>query len=191
MILKKMKKYENTDLLDKCYLLRHKVFVECLGWRPYSSDGRERDSYDNSPNMVHFAVCHNEVPFVYCRLIPINEPCLIDEFNVLNPEEKKSLNAYEVSRFSVDKKYVRDNRLNLREGLTSVFDGIIKYSINNGIDKLYAITDTQFEKILDNCGIISTRITNPIRMTDCFAVAGYFNADEKQLINLKRFKNGK
>lgn len=70
---------DETELLEQCYRLRHRIFVEECGWQlPATPDGREIDPFD-TPEAVHLAVVEDGRPVAYSRLLPTMRPHLLSE----------------------------------------------------------------------------------------------------------------
>lgn len=64
-------------LMDEIYHLRHKVFVEKLGWSALKrNDCRDQDQFDND-DALHVADIKNDRVMAYCRLLPTVRPHLL------------------------------------------------------------------------------------------------------------------
>lgn len=68
-----------TELLDQCYRLRHRIFVEECGWHLAATpDGREIDPFD-TPDAIHLAVVEDGRAVAYSRLLPTTRPHLLSD----------------------------------------------------------------------------------------------------------------
>ncbi len=69
-----------SDLLDACFRLRHRVFVERRGWSDLArTDGREIDQFDTD-DAVHFArVDETGRVLAYARILPTTGPHLLSD----------------------------------------------------------------------------------------------------------------
>ncbi|WP_316192615.1 MULTISPECIES: acyl-homoserine-lactone synthase [unclassified Bradyrhizobium] len=70
-------KLATPSLMDEIYYLRHRVFVEMLGWSALmKADRRERDEFDDS-NALHLADIQNGRVMAYSRFLATSRPHLL------------------------------------------------------------------------------------------------------------------
>lgn len=69
---------QSNELLEQVYRMRHKLFVERLGWNEIRRpDGREIDQFDG-PDAVHICCLRDDKLVGYSRLLPTTKPHLLD-----------------------------------------------------------------------------------------------------------------
>lgn len=68
----------HSELLEKCYKMRHKLFVDRLKWNEIRRpDGREIDQFDG-PDAIHICCLNKGRVAGYSRLLPTTKPHLLD-----------------------------------------------------------------------------------------------------------------
>jgi N-acyl-L-homoserine lactone synthetase len=66
--------------LEQMHRLRHRVFVEELGWLALTSpDGIERDEFDDEESAVYLIACENGRVYGSVRLLPTWRRCMLTE----------------------------------------------------------------------------------------------------------------
>lgn len=66
-----------ADLMEQAYRLRHRLFVEVLGWQALARpDGREIDEFDDE-HAVHLLAVQDEQLVGYSRLLPTTRPYVL------------------------------------------------------------------------------------------------------------------
>ena len=96
---------ENTDIIDKMFRLRAKVFNDRLGWDVKVSDKREKDEFDELNPLYVVETDEQRNVLASLRLLPTTGPHMLsDVFNeLLEPEDIiRSPRVLESSRFAVD-----------------------------------------------------------------------------------------
>lgn len=95
--------------LNKAFKLRHKVFVEELGWEALRRpDGLEVDQFDDDEHAVHMLAWEGERLVGYQRLLPTTRPYLLTEVypHLCDGEPPCGKNVFEWTRIAVE----RDHR---------------------------------------------------------------------------------
>jgi len=68
---------ENTDLMEQAFRLRHRIFVEEMGWSAVArEDRREIDEFDDE-HAVHLLAVEDERVVGYSRLLPTTRPYVL------------------------------------------------------------------------------------------------------------------
>lgn len=142
-VLEPFEFYKNTSLLDKMFVLRAKVFAEKLGWDVKTSDGRERDRYDdfNPLYLLHTDPCGDSV-VGSLRLMPTMGPTLLhDVFSDTVPAGAHfaSPNIWECTRFCVDEDRVSSEEATHISGLLML--AICELGLKSGIELVVANFD--------------------------------------------------
>jgi acyl-homoserine lactone synthase len=93
---------ENAHL-EQAFRLRHRVFVEELGWQPLCRpDGREIDQFDDADSTHFLAICDDKVEG-YFRSRPTAKPHLLADihFQLCSRPYPRSLSVLEWTRYCV------------------------------------------------------------------------------------------
>jgi N-acyl-L-homoserine lactone synthetase len=91
------------DEMDQAYRLRHKVFVEEMGWKNMAKpDGREMDQFDTK-HAVNMLYIEGGNVLGYQRLLPSTRPYLLSEVmpELCEVERPVGAHIWEVSRHCV------------------------------------------------------------------------------------------
>jgi acyl-homoserine lactone synthase len=89
--------------MDEAYLLRHKVFVEEMGWHDLAKpDGREIDRFDTK-HAVHMLYIERGKVLGYQRFLPTTRPHLLSEITpeLCDVERPVGAHIWEISRHCV------------------------------------------------------------------------------------------
>ncbi len=95
--------YLYRDEMEQVYRLRHKIFVEQLGWHNMAKpDGREIDQFDNK-YAVHMLYIEEGQVLGYQRLLPTTRPHLLSDImpELCEVEQPVGANIWEISRHCV------------------------------------------------------------------------------------------
>lgn len=125
------------ELMDQVYRLRHKVFVDEMGWEDLRSpDGRELDQFD-TPDAVHHVAVRDGRVVGYQRMLPTTQPhllsdvfpelCLVDQ--PCNPQ------TYELTRYCVDRTY-REGRRGVGSVGSELVAGFVEWGLLTGVNKV-------------------------------------------------------
>ena len=91
------------DEMDQAYRLRHKVFVEEMGWKNLAKpDGREMDQFDTK-HAVNMLYIEGGNVLGYQRLLPSTRPYLLSEVmpELCEVERPVGAHIWEISRHCV------------------------------------------------------------------------------------------
>jgi acyl-homoserine lactone synthase len=91
------------DEMDKAYRLRHKVFVEEMGWHDLARpDGREIDPFDTK-YAVHMLYIEHGMVLGYQRFLPTTRPHLLSDVmpELCEVERPEGAHIWEISRHCV------------------------------------------------------------------------------------------
>jgi len=95
--------YLYHDEMEQAYRLRHKVFVEEMGWHKLAKpDGREIDQFDNK-YAVHMLYIEEGQVLGYQRLLPTTRPHLLSDImpELCEVEQPVGADIWEISRHCV------------------------------------------------------------------------------------------
>jgi acyl homoserine lactone synthase len=180
-------------LRDQIYRLRNRVFNGRLKWEVDTEAGRERDEFDDIPQVYACTLDQYDRVVGTWRLLPTTGPYMLrDVFpDLLHGHDAPcSPNVWEVSRFAVaaheDSWSAAEEVAIMRELVTALF----RFGHENGISRIVAVTDLRFERLLGRCGLSTTRYGPPVDCGVTKAVAGYADVEpayiETQIIAAER-----
>ncbi|MCW9013934.1 MAG: autoinducer synthesis protein [Gammaproteobacteria bacterium] len=185
----------HPGLIKSMYQLRDRVFRCRLGWDVTSTDGNEKDQYDEI-NPVYMMSCNESKQLEGCwRILPTTGPYMLRDIfpELLRGEElPEHENIWELSRLAVDpqKKHFRFKG-NMNEITLDLFRNIYEYGIKNNIKRYVAVTSTPMERILRLNGIPTTRFgdgkTTRIGNVNCLCIWIDVNDELRQAV-YKPFK---
>lgn len=140
---------ENKQLfakeLDRAYCLRHEIFNEWMGWDLPHQNGREIDKYDEDClYLLAFEEDHTMVGT--WRLMPTTMPYLtaevfpelLDEIGLVSRRD-----AWELSRFAIDREYYGRNKVRLSRLLASMASAVYEFGIMNGVSEFLSVQNRQ------------------------------------------------
>lgn len=176
----------STQALEGMFRLRHEVFKERLNWDVGSIAGRERDVFDDLDPV--YIVCEEEGEVLGSwRLLPTTGPYMLK--NVF-PEllhgtpAPEAENVWEISRFAVSKRVTGNESLGTVKSVTNtLLDELFKFASRRNIERIVAVSDIRFERILKRAGLLTQRYGPPLQIGVTKAVSGYADVTE---LNLRR-----
>lgn len=167
-------------LRDQIYRLRHRVFNGRLNWEVNDEAGRERDEFDELPQVYACTLDQYDRVVGTWRLLPTTGPYMLrDVFPELlhGQEAPCHHNVWEVSRFAVaaheDSWSAAEEVAIMRELVTALF----RFGHENGITRIVAVTDLRFERLLGRCGLTTKRYGPPQDFGVTKAVAGWADVE--------------
>lgn len=125
------------EIFDAVFALRHKVFVEEMGWSELASDDeRERDKFDDE-FAVHHVAMRDGVVLGYQRTIPTTRPHLLTEVlpYLCESEPPTGPNHWEVSRYCVVPAS-REGRRAVGSVGSELIAGAVEWAIANDVSSL-------------------------------------------------------
>jgi acyl-homoserine lactone synthase len=131
------------DALEGMFRLRHRIFVERMGWEALRKpDGIEKDQFD-TPDAVYLVLQDDKSGAVIGthRLLPSLKPHLFSE---LFPEMcnvhglQRGQNIYELNRTCVDEEYL--DKRQQEWARQQIIAGLVEFSYRAGIDYVTILT---------------------------------------------------
>ncbi|MCL4745128.1 MAG: GNAT family N-acetyltransferase [Burkholderiaceae bacterium] len=126
---------EHMRELNLAFQLRHRIFVEEMGWENLrSADGREIDQFDHDA-AVHFLLYGEGNKLIgYQRLLPTTRPHLLSEVHphLCEVELPRGPEIYEWTRFAVDRDHRGEDGGLGRAGAELVL-GYVSWGLANGV----------------------------------------------------------
>ncbi len=124
------------DEMEQAYRLRHRVFVEEMGWRDLAKpDGREIDLFDNEHTVHMLYIDHGKV-LGYQRFLPTTRPHLLSEMmpELCDIERPAGAHTWEISRHCVMPGQRSGGRFGCEIAL-SLAIGLVEWGLECGISK--------------------------------------------------------
>jgi N-acyl-L-homoserine lactone synthetase len=166
---------ENSDIIDKMFRLRAKVFNDRLGWDVKVSDDREKDQFDELNPLYVVETDEQRNVLASLRLLPTTGPHMLSDVfsELMEPEDIiRSPRVLESSRFAADTELLG----HLPNGLSTVTGKLLCALLETaraaGVDFVVSVYDVRMERILRRAGCSFERLCRPKRIGDVMTVAG-------------------
>lgn len=174
----------HLDLLTSMYRLRRRVFKDRLDWSVAVSGDLEIDVYDAlSPTYLLAVSADNEV--LGCvRLLPTTGPTMLaDTFPGLlgNQTAPRDDHILESSRFCVDTTRCFEARNGLNRATFVLFAAMLEAMRAKAARSIVTVTDARMERILRRAGWPLQRLSEPQRLGQTTAVAGFLHDSDQAL----------
>jgi acyl-homoserine lactone synthase len=132
---------KHRELLEQAYRLRHRVFVDEMGWEAIRrTDGREVDKFD-TPDATHILALQNDNVVGYSRLLPTTKPNLLSEVypHLAHLPIPCDPSIYEWTRYCVEPK--KRGERSIDNVGSALLHAVMSYAFYEGIEKLSMQTD--------------------------------------------------
>lgn len=175
-------------LLREMFQLRHRVFKERMGWKVGFLSDMERDCYDLMSPV--YAVAEDSSGRIdgCWRLMPTTGPYLLkDVFPSLlydHPVPASPL-VWEASRFAVDTTRGHGRLRGVTETTAILVAALLEFGLSFGIEKIIAVSDLRFERVLHRTGLKTQRFGQPQAVESTWAVAGWFDVTRENLERIR------
>jgi len=126
-----------TDAMEQAYRLRHRVFVDEMGWEDLRSpDGREVDQFDNE-HAVHMLYMDGDRVLGYQRMLPTTRPHLLSEVlpQLCEVEPPVGPEVWEWTRYCVDSGH-RERGRKLSPVANALLSGIVEWGLASGVSSI-------------------------------------------------------
>lgn len=137
-IITRYNRARHDDLIDRCYRLRHRVFVDERHWEDLRRpDGRDVDQFDTD-DAVHVVVTEGREPIAYTRLLPTTGPHLLSDIYpelLEGAELPRGPAIYEWTRCCVAPER-REGHASMSPAAQQLFLGIAECCVALGIEAL-------------------------------------------------------
>ncbi len=125
------------DLMKDAFRLRHRIFVEELGWTDLRCiDGMETDRFDDGAAIHMFL--HSEKKLVaYQRLLPTINPYLLSEIypHLCETDLPRDEAIWEWTRFAVEPGFRKGDK-NLSPAGNIMLSGIVEWGLSHGVNQI-------------------------------------------------------
>lgn len=125
------------DEIEQVYRLRHKTFVDELGWDELAKpDGRETDQFDTK-HAVHMLYIEKGEVLGYQRLLPSTRPHLLSDImpELCQVERPVGPHIWELTRFCVDKRR-REKSPFLVDVVNALASALVEWGLEFGISQV-------------------------------------------------------
>lgn len=143
------------DVMEKVYLFRHKLFVECLKWEECRrQDGREIDQFDG-PGCIHLVRMGGDEVTAYTRLLPTTQPHLLTEVYphlVQVGPAPRGQRVFEWTRFGILPSHREGRAGSIDPATAELFTAAAEVAAVRGMHGLLAQTHPIFVSRLMSCG---------------------------------------
>jgi acyl-homoserine lactone synthase len=126
--------YHYRDEMEQAYRLRHKVFVEEMGWTDLAKpDGREIDQFDNK-YAVHMLYIEDGKVLGYQRMLPSTRPHLLSDVTpeLCDVERPVGPHIWECSRHCVARGHREKGRV-ASPIANAILSGMVEWCLECGI----------------------------------------------------------
>lgn len=128
---------QRPDLWEAVHRLRHRIFVEEMGWNDLQrDDGLEIDQFDHDEAVHHIVIRNGEVAG-YQRMLPTTRPHLLTEIltDLYEDDPPSGPNVWELTRYAVAESY-RDGRRGVSTVGTELIAGFVEWGLPRGINQV-------------------------------------------------------
>lgn len=142
---------DHGTLLDNLFVLRHRIFVECLKWTlPMARNGREIDQFDDDRATYVVVSDARFAVRTSIRLHDTSEPTLLTGVfaHLVDGRLPSSSRIWEGTRMLVNPDAGPDGGRSLTELLYSC----VEYGISQGCERFVSVSDRLLERILRRSG---------------------------------------
>jgi acyl homoserine lactone synthase len=178
------------DVMAEMFRLRHRVFRERLDWDVGGLHGLERDCYDLMSPVYGVAIGESGAVEGCWRLMPTTGPYLLKDVFPQLLEASPAPNhpqVWEASRFAVWAEDGETTSLGEIGLVTAALIGaMLETGLAYGLQKIVAVSDLRFERILARSGLATLRFGSPQRVGKTRAVSGWFDVTQDNLMNVWR-----
>jgi acyl homoserine lactone synthase len=178
----------NAHYIASFAALRHKVFVERLGWEmpvATKSKGLEYDRFDTK-DAIYIVICNdNDEVVAGVRLLKTTKPCiLIDCFpDLANDVVPAAERVWEVTRFVVDPDAAR-TQSGASLGTQLVW-ALQSYGLMAGLTSFVSVSYASMERLFRSVGCRFRRLGPPRRIDERLVVALSFEIAEDILASVE------
>ncbi len=182
--------HEYQAFMRQAYALRHRVFVEEMGWRSLAQpDGLEIDQFDDE-HAVHMLHIVDDRVLGYQRMLPSLRPHLLSDVmpQLCEGERPAGDNIWEWTRYCVLPEH-RERGRKLSPVAMSLLTGIVEWGLPKGVDTIIIEMDPLWLLRLVQLHFRVTPLGLPVPMEgrDVIAVTARF--DRLTLLRLQEMAN--
>lgn len=126
-----------SDAMEQAYRLRHRVFVDEMGWKDLrKQDGREIDQFDDG-RAVHMLYMRDGTVLGYQRMLPSTQPHLLSQIlpELCEDEPPVGPHIWEWTRYCVEPAH-RERGRALSPVANALLSGIVEWGSASGVNTI-------------------------------------------------------
>lgn len=180
------------DEMEQAYRLRHKVFVEEMGWAALRrDDAREIDQFDDG-RALHMLYLRDGVLLGYQRMLPTTQPHLLSEVlpDLCEGDRPVGPEVWEWTRYCVERAH-RERGRALSPIANSLLSGIVEWGLDNGVNSMIIEMDPIWLLRLVQLYFRVTPLGLPQRVNNSDVVAVTAAFDRRTLLRLREMRGDK
>jgi len=173
--------------LEQAFRLRHKVFVEEMGWTDLArEDGREIDQFDNKYAAHMLYIEENKVRGCQ-RMLPTTRPHLLSEVLPQLCEGKRPVGAHiwELTRHCVDREHREKTGRIASPAANILLSGMVEWALESGITTIIAEIEPATLLRLIQLHFRPLPLGLPMRISGRDTIAVTLSFDERTLMRLR------
>lgn len=178
------------SLFDEVFELRHRVFVEEMGWEALRrADGREIDGFDDEFAVHHVAVRNGRVAG-YQRMLSMARPNLLSHVypELCELELPTSPDVWELTRYAVAPAF-REGRRSLGSVGTELIAGFVEWGLASEIRKVIIEFEPMWVFRAMGLGFIPRPLGLPKDIGDQTIVPTEVTFDDRTLLKIRDVMN--
>lgn len=173
------------DKLESMFRLRREIFRDKLGWDVQTSNGMERDYFDDLPNVTYIIGSGETGEALACwRLLPTTGPYMLKSIfpELLHGQPApQALDVWELSRFAVATSRAGTGVAGFGPISMTLMKESARFAIEHGIRRYVTVTTPPMERMLRQQGLHVHRFGPSIRIGVAVAVALVIEVDHQTL----------
>ena len=178
------------DLFEQIHRLRHKVFVEEMGWEELRSpDGREIDQFDTD-HAVHHVAVRNGIVAGYQRLLPTIHPHLFSSElrNFCAEAPPVGGTIWEVTRYCVAPAF-REGRRAVNTVGSELLAATVEWAEDEGVLRLLYAFEISWVARAIQLGFRVRSLGFPVQVANQTVVAAELIHRPETLVSIRRYRD--
>jgi N-acyl-L-homoserine lactone synthetase len=177
-----------NPVVNQVFKLRHETFIDRLDWEITSTQGMERDQFDDL-DAFHIAVKTAGDEVVGCwRALPTTDDYMLKNIfpELLQGEAAPELDdVWEISRFAVRKGSSESSRGYMSTTTIDLVKSFHEFAVQKGIKSYVTVTTVACERMLRQLGVNLRRMGEgkALQVGKERSVALWINVDSRLMIN--------
>lgn len=155
-VIESLNASDHTEILEKMFRLRTRVFRDRLGWDVKVTDGCERDRFDDQePVYVILTDQKDEEVLGSLRLLPTTGPTLLSEVFADTVPDAAGLSSpfiWECTRFCIDSELVGQGRVEMVRTAGELLAGLGEVGLRSGIETILGNFDPIMQRVYRRIG---------------------------------------
>ncbi len=178
------------SLFDEVFSLRHKVFVEELGWDDLRrEDGREIDQFDDEFAIHHIAIRDGRVAG-YQRMLSMARPNLLSDVypEICELDLPRTDDVWELTRYAVAPEF-REGKRSVGSVGTELIAGFVEWGLLSGIRKVIIEFEPMWVFRAMGLGFLPRPLGHPVEIGNQTIVPTEVTFSERTLLKIRSTMN--